>query len=346
MATVYKILLFMKRRPGMSVEAFRDYYENHHAPLSARHARGMRRYIRRYLDPQRHAESGRNDELPYDVITELWFDDETIFNATVDYLRNSVMPDEIVEDEKKLFDRATMRMATVVETETVLESPERRQRKVLGDGPRIEPMKVNEFTDDLMTIVTRMIAVNSAIDARAKEELTALLPADQQLRGRDESVWQLENLSEIIRTMVRHPALFARQTEIGIQLLGEGALVPRDRELAVLRIGWLCQAPYEWGEHVHIAHKVGITTDEVERITQGPQAPGWSEHERAILQAVDELHQRAMISDATWALLSKSLDEKQLIELPIVIGQYQTVAYYQNSLRLRLHEGNEGLKAR
>jgi len=32
-STTYKILLFMKRRPGMSVESFREYYEERHAPL-------------------------------------------------------------------------------------------------------------------------------------------------------------------------------------------------------------------------------------------------------------------------------------------------------------------------
>ena len=65
-----------------------------------------------------------------------------------------------------------------------------------------------------------------------------------------------------------------------------------------------------------------------------------------LLTAVDEPKRDAMISDATWAALAQTLDDKQLIELPIVIGQYRTVAYYQNSLRLRLHEGNAGLKAR
>ena len=59
-----------------------------------------------------------------------------------------------------------------------------------------------------------------------------------------------------------------------------------------------------------------------------------------------ELHGDSMISDATWSALAKRLDERQLIELPIIVGQYQTVAYYQNSLRLRLHTGNLGLKAR
>ena len=81
-------------------------------------------------------------------------------------------------------------------------------------------------------------------------------------------------------------------------------------------------------------------------LTQGSDSPGWNEHEQAILRAAEELHANAMISDATWATLSKRFDDRQLIELPIVIGQYQAVAYYQNSLKLRLHKGNHGLKAR
>ena len=344
--TIYKILLFMKRKPGMSVEAFRDYYENHHAPLSAKYARGMKRYIRRYLDPQLHAESGRNDELPYDVITELWFDDEATFNGTVKYISSTIMPSEIVEDEKQLFDRATMRMSTVVETETELESVEKRQARILGDGPRLQPLSVDAFSDDLVEIITRMVAVNTAIDAREKSMLTDLVPGADESPKEEEISNRLRTLPEIIRTMLRHPQLFATQTDVGIQLLGNGALSARNRELAVLRIGWLCQAPYEWGEHVHVAKKVGITSEEIERITQGANAPGWSELERAILTAVEELHGGAMISDATWATLAKHLNDKQLIELPILIGQYQTVAFYQNALRLRPHEGNLGLLAR
>src|SRR3546814_4812703 len=73
----------------------------------------------------------------------------------------------------------------------------------------------------------------------------------------DEMAARVANLPEIVRTMLRHPELFARQTDVGIQLRARGALTPRDRELAVLRIGWLCQAPYEFGEHVYVAKSVG-----------------------------------------------------------------------------------------
>jgi hypothetical protein len=115
MSKIYKILLFMKRRPGMSMEEFRDYYENHHAPLCLTYASGMRRYERRYLTPHPNPETGADGELPFDVITELSFDDEAIFRNTVAYLSTSKMPDAVVEDEKRLFDRSKLRMATVIE---------------------------------------------------------------------------------------------------------------------------------------------------------------------------------------------------------------------------------------
>jgi alkylhydroperoxidase family enzyme len=221
-----------------------------------------------------------------------------------------------------------------------------RELQVLGDGPRIQPLQVSELTSDLLKIVIPMIQVNSALGSRDQESLTDLMVEHPSGELSANVLARLENLPEIVRTMLRHPDLFARQTDIGLQLLSRGALRARERELAILRVGWLCQAPYEWGEHVIIAKSVGVTSEEVERITEGSSAPGWNEHDRAILRAVEELHADAMISDATWATLATSLDERQLIELTIVVGQYQTVAYYQNALRLRLHDGNAGLKSR
>ncbi len=222
----------------------------------------------------------------------------------------------------------------------------RHEALVLGDGPRIPPLHVDEFTDDLLKIIECMIQVNSALGPRDQEALTNVV--DERTGGSASGIdWaQLSDLPEIVRTMLRHPDLFVRQTDIGIQLLGQGTLPARDRELAILRVGWLCKAPYEWGEHVHIAKKAGITSAEIDRITEGSAASGWDEHDQAILRAAEELHENAIISDETWNTLALRYNEKQLIELPILIGQYQTVAYYQNSLRLRLHEGNLGLKAR
>jgi uncharacterized protein (TIGR02118 family) len=120
MATQYKILMFLKRRPGMSVEAFRDYYENRHVKLCEKYVTGVRRYVRRFLDPLADPTTGMTQDLPFDVVTELWFDDEALFRATVHHLSTSAMPEDVIEDEKNLFDRAKNRIATAIEYESRL----------------------------------------------------------------------------------------------------------------------------------------------------------------------------------------------------------------------------------
>jgi uncharacterized protein (TIGR02118 family) len=116
--TYFKILLFLKRRPGMTFEAFKDYYENRHVPLCSKYTAGIDRYLRRYLTPHPNPDTGAKDELPYDVITEMWFEDEAKYRGTVEYLSTSIMPDDVVADEKNLFDRSKIRMATIVECES------------------------------------------------------------------------------------------------------------------------------------------------------------------------------------------------------------------------------------
>src|ERR1700733_9652673 len=117
---VFKVVEFMKRRQGISVAEFREYYENYHAPLCEKYCAGLIRYIRRYIDPLPHPETGPAGELPFDVITELWVDDEPTFRSLVQYITTTIMPDEIIEDEKKLFDRTSFRIATLVEAESDL----------------------------------------------------------------------------------------------------------------------------------------------------------------------------------------------------------------------------------
>jgi alkylhydroperoxidase family enzyme len=135
----------------------------------------------------------------------------------------------------------------------------------------------------------------------------------------------------IFTTLVRHPGLFRKWLPLGGKLLS-GKLPARDRELLILRTGWLCEAAYEWAQHVPIARAAGVTAEEVEAVVVGPDDPGWSPEDAALLRAADELHDDAVISDATWASLAARYDEKQLIELPMLVGHYHMVAFALNSL--------------
>jgi 4-carboxymuconolactone decarboxylase len=146
----------------------------------------------------------------------------------------------------------------------------------------------------------------------------------------------------IFATLVRHPRLFKRWAGFGGFLLYRGELPARPRELLILRTAWLCGAEYEWGQHVRIGLTAGVSQEEVAAVIGGPEGGGWSVPDRALLQAADELHHDAVISDATWTVLAEHFDEHQLIEIPMVVGQYHLVAFTLNSLGVQREPGVTG----
>jgi alkylhydroperoxidase family enzyme len=147
--------------------------------------------------------------------------------------------------------------------------------------------------------------------------------------------------ANIFSTLVRHPGLFRRWLPFGGKLLA-GKLPARDRELLILRTGWLCQAEYEWAQHRLISLSVGLTEAEIERVREGPEAEGWADFDAVLLRAADELHGESGISDSTWEALGARYDEHQLIEVPMLVGHYHMVAFTLNSLGVPLEEGVDG----
>lgn len=197
--------------------------------------------------------------------------------------------------------------------------PEQRHAQVLATGPRIEAIP------------------NDQIDQKSWDLVNTL----RQAAGAPPT----DDMPAFMRLMAKHPALFRRQMEMG-SVLFKGRISPRERELAVLRISWLAGAAFEWGEHVEIGKRAGLSAEEIERVTQGSSATAWSVHEAAILRAVEELLSDYAISDPTWAILARLWDEQQLIELPMMVGQYLTTAFLLNSLHVQLGAGNQGLAQR
>jgi alkylhydroperoxidase family enzyme len=145
----------------------------------------------------------------------------------------------------------------------------------------------------------------------------------------------------IFTTLVRHPRVFKRWSAFGGTLLA-GDLPARDRELLILRTAWNCGADYEWGQHTRIARSIDLSDDEIAAVVDGGDAPGWNAIEAALLTACDELHQSSSISDDVWTLLAERYDERQLIEVCMVVGQYHLVAFTLNALGVEREPGVEG----
>jgi alkylhydroperoxidase family enzyme len=130
----------------------------------------------------------------------------------------------------------------------------------------------------------------------------------------------------VFRTMAQHPDLARRWMVFANHILGKSTLPARERELAILRIGWLCGSQYEWAQHVVIGTDAGLTTDDIDRIGTGAGADGWSDLDRLILTAADELHHDHRIGDATWAALAEHWSAQQLMDLVFTVGQYTLVS--------------------
>jgi len=96
-----KAIALLKRKPGLSLEQFREHYEEVHAPLAKKLFPFIRKYVRHYVIAAPFASAGR--EPKFDCITEEWFDDMEAFQSMMD-IYNGETGRPIREDEKELFD--------------------------------------------------------------------------------------------------------------------------------------------------------------------------------------------------------------------------------------------------
>ncbi|MGE4429701.1 MAG: EthD domain-containing protein [Sphingobium sp.] len=117
---MFKAIVMIKRKPGTSHEDFVKYYEEFHSVLGASKVPNLKKYIRHHIEPYGDGTYTLETDAPYDVITEIWFDDEEDFNQGMAYLSDPAAAAEIAQDELKFMDRASIRFYTMKNYETDL----------------------------------------------------------------------------------------------------------------------------------------------------------------------------------------------------------------------------------
>jgi alkylhydroperoxidase family enzyme len=142
--------------------------------------------------------------------------------------------------------------------------------------------------------------------------------------------------------LLYNPGVYRASSALGEAIVQYGGIPARERELASLRVAWLCKAAVAWSNHTGHAHNIGISVSEVERLTVGPDADGWSPRERALLRMVDELHHSATVSDALWSELAEHFEVSQLVVLPLYIGSFHQVCYFFNSFAVPVPDPSRG----
>jgi alkylhydroperoxidase family enzyme len=169
-----------------------------------------------------------------------------------------------------------------------------------------------------------------------RDALAALRPAEARhpfpkREGRPKGL-------NVLGTLAIHPSLTRAFNTFNGHVLFATTLSQRQRELLVLRVAAVRNAAYEWAQHAVLASDVGIDPDELDRIRTGPDAPGWSPLDEALLRAVDELLRDAKIADPTWKILASDLDGQQLMDLVFTVGAYDALAMAFRSFGVQLDD--------
>ncbi|MDP2292291.1 MAG: carboxymuconolactone decarboxylase family protein [Actinomycetota bacterium] len=152
-------------------------------------------------------------------------------------------------------------------------------------------------------------------------------------------------LLNVFTTIARHPKLLKRWMVFANHVLNGSTLPARERELVILRTGFLCRSGYEWAQHVAIGRHAGLTDTEVEAITVGATDASWSQADRDLLEATEQLVRDHFIDDATWQALAARWSEQQLMDLVFAVGQYTLVSMALNSFGVQLEDTTERFPA-
>ncbi len=148
----------------------------------------------------------------------------------------------------------------------------------------------------------------------------------------------------VFATFCQHANLAKFWLPFATYILRDNTIPPREREILILRIGWLCQSEYEWAQHVRIGKRAGLTDMEIRGISEGPTSPHLQQADQLLVQATDELYEDACLSEATWTALSKIYSQDQRMDLVFTVGQYNLVSMALNSFGVQLDDDLEGFE--
>ncbi|HEX8856527.1 MAG TPA: carboxymuconolactone decarboxylase family protein [Thermoleophilaceae bacterium] len=147
----------------------------------------------------------------------------------------------------------------------------------------------------------------------------------------------------IFRLYQRHPELASRLRPLGGYVLGHALIGDRARELVILRTTARAGAEYEWGVHAAtLARDAGLTAEQIAATAKGTAGdPAFDERDSLIIALCDELHDTATVSDGLWSTLAEHWDDRELLELVVIVGWYRLHSYVLNAARLELEPWGE-----
>ena len=150
----------------------------------------------------------------------------------------------------------------------------------------------------------------------------------------------LARRANIYRALAHSPNGLRAFSTLGGFIRFKSKLDPRLRELAILMVGYLARAPYEWSHHIEIGKKFGVSDDDIRALMDEAEGrPNPLEPlAKAVLKAAREMTKDLAVSDATFAELRTGLDNECIVDLSLTIGFYNGVVRVLASLDIDVED--------
>ena len=130
----------------------------------------------------------------------------------------------------------------------------------------------------------------------------------------------------VLRTFAHHPDLANAFSPLNIHLLSNNTLPVKERQIAIMRAAWVTKAVYMWSSHLNTSKLCGLSDDMYGPIQRGADDPYFTDFERAVIRATEDLVHDRNVSDANWDALKAEWSEKQLLDFLFTVGCYVMVA--------------------
>jgi 4-carboxymuconolactone decarboxylase len=142
----------------------------------------------------------------------------------------------------------------------------------------------------------------------------------------------------VLCTFAHHPHLADLFSALNIHLLSTTSLPLRERQIAIMRTAWICDARYMWSSHLRTSLRRGIEPELFRALQVGAADPYFTEFERVVIGATEDLVRDRLISDAHWQGLAAEWNNKQLLDFMFTVGTYVCIAGVMRSTGVQREE--------
>ena len=145
-------------------------------------------------------------------------------------------------------------------------------------------------------------------------------------------------VGNLFRVLGHSPQLLHQFMRLGSDLRSRTKLDPRLRELAILTVGRLANAPYEYVHHIAIARRAGVREEQIDGLPVWERHPAFDERERAVIRYAETITREIRVPDEVFAAVRALLDDEQMVELTLNIAYYNLVVRFLEPLQVDLEE--------